>query len=57
MMCTVHLFSEYTSIYQKIVTVITYLLIINALQMPRIKFRVNVATGVAFDVASDVRPF
>ena len=52
-MCTVHL-SGYTSIHRKIITVITYHLIKNALQMSKSQFNVDVANGVAIDVAKDV---
>ena len=54
-MCTIH-FSGCTSIHGKIVTVISYHLIFNALKMLQSTSAVDVANGVAYDVAYDVLP-
>ena len=52
-MCTVH-FSGYNSIQRKIITVISYHLILNVINMSFNEFDVNVANGVAIDVAYDI---
>ena len=50
MWCEPFIFSGFTSIHQKIVTVITYHLIYNALQMSKTQFDFEVANGVANDI-------
>ena len=50
------IFSGYTSIHRKIMTVIPYHLILNAIQTPKSQFDVNVANGVSIDVLNDVLP-
>ena len=52
--CTVYYWG-YTSILRKIITVIPYHLIFNAMKMSTVQLDVNVANGVATDVANDVK--
>ena len=48
------IFSEYTTIHRKIIAVIPYHLIFNAIKTSKIQFDVNFANRVAIDVANDV---
>ena len=54
MWCVPSIFSEYTSIHRKIITVIPYHLIFNALRMLQSTSAVNDANGVAIDAANNV---
>ena len=51
------IFSGYTSIHRKILLFnITFHLIFNAIKTPKWQFDVNVANGIAIDVANDALP-
>ena len=56
MWCVQSIFSGYTSIQQKIITVIPYHLIFNALKMLQSTSAIDVANGIANDVANNVLP-
>ena len=43
--------------HRKVITGISYYLILDAIKMPKIQFEVNASNGIAIDVANDACSF